>query len=169
MRSMGLAVKAHPSLRILSLRKCGLGAEGARLLAEGLDHANATLTELSVGLNNIQDDGAKAFAKVVKANSSLKELYVDENSIKDPGGIAMAESLRHNDVLQTLWMVRNDLATETVAEFADAISHNKTLRRLGITSKHTLPKEVQEAMHAARSKRHFEDNRDALPRDALPA
>lgn len=141
-RAIGLALPSNRSLRILNIHSCGLGPEGARLIAQGLNSEHAVLTELSVGLNGVGDDGAAEFAEMIRTNRSLREFYAEDNSINSFGAGLIAEALLHNDCLQTLWMVRNQLSVDVIAKFAHAVHENKVLRRLGLTSEDALPSDL---------------------------
>ncbi|CAK0832347.1 unnamed protein product [Prorocentrum cordatum] len=143
-RSIGLALPSNISLRILNLRCCGLGAEGARYIAQGLSKERAALTELHVGLNQVGDEGAAEFAEMIRINRSILEFYAEANGIKSRGGGLLAEALRDNDCLLKLWLLKNDLGADAVGKFALAVTHNKVLRCLGLTSFDALPPSVRQ-------------------------
>ncbi|CAK0845633.1 unnamed protein product [Prorocentrum cordatum] len=152
-RAIGSALPSNQSLRILHLRKCGLGPEGAKFIAQGLISKSAALTELSVGLNEVGDDGAAGFAAMIRMNQSVREFYADWNGITSFGAGLIAEALRDSDCLQTLWLVGNDLDVNVGAQFAKALAENKVLRRLGFTSSDALPSEILGEMERATEKR----------------
>ncbi|CAK0871626.1 unnamed protein product, partial [Prorocentrum cordatum] len=160
-RAVGLALPGSASLWILSLRRCGIGSEGARLRAQGLSAQRVGLTELSVGLNRFRDNGAAEIAKMLTVSRSIRELYVDDNRIGRSGGAFIGEALMGNYCLQTLWMT---------------IKTNSTLRRLGLTVDASIGKALRQAMDRAtpmpkrgvqRSDKWTADNFIALP-SAVP-
>jgi Ran GTPase-activating protein (RanGAP) involved in mRNA processing and transport len=171
-RAIGLALPSNLSLRILNLRACGLGPEGARLIAQGLSSKHAALAELSFGLNKMKDDGAAEFAKMLSTNCSIQELYVDDNRIGNFGGTLLAEALFGNHCLQTLWMVNNKLGSGAVDKFSHTIRENPTLRRLGLTISSSMPKSTLEALNTAhvirRKVRPAGESLPPLPADSKP-
>ncbi|CAK0832346.1 unnamed protein product [Prorocentrum cordatum] len=168
-RSIGLALPSNISLRILNLRCCGLGAEGARYIAQGLSKERAALTELHVGLNQVGDEGAAEFAEMIRINRSILEFYAEANGIKSRGGGLLAEALRDNDCLLKLWLLKNDLGADAVGKFALAVTHNKVLRCLGLTSFDALPPSVRQDMEMAKElrTREYAENEDIPPLPVL--
>jgi hypothetical protein len=56
-------------IKVLDLVGCGLGDEGARVIAEMLK-SNSTLLEINLSWNRIGDDGALAIAEMLRVNST---------------------------------------------------------------------------------------------------
>jgi NLR family CARD domain-containing protein 3 len=68
---------------------------------------NTSLSELSLGCNNVGNDGVTALGEALKVNRSLSGLYLDGNNVGDEGAVAIADVLKFN---KTLWQL--DLALE---------------------------------------------------------
>jgi hypothetical protein len=149
-QAIGLALPSNMSLQILNLRKCGLCPKGARFIAQGLNTNHAVLRELSVGMNNVMDEGAAEFADMIMINRSLKEFYLDDNGIRGFGAVLIAEALRNNDWLETFWMVNNYLKADVVARFVLTVAENKSLRQLGIACADELPPDVLQSLQQIR-------------------
>jgi hypothetical protein len=153
-RAIGLALPDNLSLLILNLNKCGIGPKGARFIAQGLSSNDAVLNELSVGENDIMDDGAAEFAEMIRINRSIREFYADANGIEGVGAELMANALSNNDCLETLWMVGNALSINAVAMFARVVSEHASLTHFGIscTNDVSLPPAVLQDLEKARKR-----------------
>ncbi|KAF8057637.1 RanGAP [Scenedesmus sp. PABB004] len=100
------AAPPRSSLRRLELHDCGLGDDGAALLAGALASGGAAqLRTLGLAANGIGDAGATALAQAVAKHSCLEALSIHNNSIGAAGVAALAAAvaacpaLRHVDFL----------------------------------------------------------------------
>ena len=119
------------SLRTLYLGKNSIGDDGAKALAEGLQHCSSLQT-LHLEGNSIGDDGAKALAEGLQHCSSLQTLHLEENSIGEDGAKALAEGLQHCSSLQTLHLERNSIGYDGAKAFAEGLQHCSSLQILDI-------------------------------------
>jgi len=104
----------------------------ANFMNEGLQPANtimiasdlqfmAVLTTLSLGINFIGDEVAKAIAEALKVNAVLTKLVLYSISIGDEGAIAIAEALKVNAVMTTLDLGHNNIGVEGAKAIAEAL------------------------------------------------
>ncbi|CAK9096268.1 Nucleotide-binding oligomerization domain-containing protein 1 (Caspase recruitment domain-containing protein 4) [Durusdinium trenchii] len=80
LRCTGAGAGAPLPLARLSLNGCGIGAVGARALAEALETASELIVVELVN-NEMGEDGGQALLEAVKRNKHLKEVKVSLNSI----------------------------------------------------------------------------------------
>lgn len=83
-------------LHSLSLRFCGINAEGAKNIAQRL-HSFSTeifLTQLNLSSNFLGDEGAAEIAKSLRVNRTLLILNLADNQITDKGCEKIAETLQ---------------------------------------------------------------------------
>ena len=95
----------------LDLRKCGIGAVGARALAESLSGHNDSLKVLVLWDNDIGDDGAQALAQMLKKNTTLEKLSLGKCGVGDRGARALSEALKENFALKSLYLYSNPFPT----------------------------------------------------------
>lgn len=74
----------NDSISNLSLNLCGLGNEGATFIAEMVSN-NKTLKNISLDRNNIGNDGAMILGKCLPRNTTLKRISLDGNEIGEEG------------------------------------------------------------------------------------
>jgi Ran GTPase-activating protein (RanGAP) involved in mRNA processing and transport len=75
------ALRTNESLRTLRLTGNGIGPRGVKALAGALGEKNATLTELYLNVNEIEGEGASAFAAALAGNTTLTTLDLAENHL----------------------------------------------------------------------------------------
>eukprot|EP00667_Euglena_gracilis_P028003 EG_transcript_35251 len=83
------ALRQNTTLRVLQLRNCHLGPEGARSFAVTVTQ-NTTLRSIRLEDNVIGPEGAKALAEALRTNSTLWEVNLKINFIGDYGATALA-------------------------------------------------------------------------------
>ena len=128
------------------------GYHGAQAIANALkENTNSALTILHIGNNKIGNDGAIAFADMLKINKTLKELHIGNNKIGDKGAIAFADMLRINNTLKELYISRtlyddhDKISDDGASALKDALEVNKTLTTLDISNtSNTISKEILE-------------------------
>lgn len=86
-------------IKVLNLSKNRLGKDGAKLLAEVIEH-NHFLEVLDISKNHIGVSGAQALSVSLKNNKSVKFINLFNNKITFDGAKAFAENvLPFNTVL----------------------------------------------------------------------
>ena len=117
------------SLQTLNLEANNIGKDGAKALAEGLQHCSSLQT-LDLQRNSIGEDGAKALAEGLQHCSSLETLKLQHNSIGDDGAKALAEGLQHCNSLQTLHLEKNGIGDDGAKALAEGLQHCSSLQTL---------------------------------------
>lgn len=96
-------LKTCTTIKELYIQNCGLGPEGASLLAEALkENKNLKLERIKIGRNRLENKGASAFAEYFAQTDSLKEVVAFQNGIKDEGMVDFLNGLAHNKNLEIL-------------------------------------------------------------------
>ena len=83
---LGEKLRGNKIVEKLYLNGCGIGAVGARALAESLSGHNHSVKELWLyeGYDEgIGDDGAQALAQMLKKNSTLEKLFLSACGVGD--------------------------------------------------------------------------------------
>ena len=84
------------------------------------------LTSLNLTLKNIDDDGAKALAKLLETNTMLQMLNLSYNNVGADGAKALAKVLETNRMLQTLNLNSNQIEDNGAKALAKALETNTT-------------------------------------------
>uniref|UniRef100_A0A672ST51 NACHT domain-containing protein n=1 Tax=Sinocyclocheilus grahami TaxID=75366 RepID=A0A672ST51_SINGR len=97
------------TLKILSLRKCGLTEESCSALATVL-RSNSSLKELDMSNNNLQDSGVKKLQNGLEnTNCTLQKLMLNKCNLTDKSCSALATVLGSDTNLKELNMSNNNL------------------------------------------------------------
>lgn len=170
-------------LQHLNLSHNYLNDESARLLVDWLENAppSQTLKQLTFHHNELIEDGADAFARVLSrlesldlsscripstkhslgralalpvVMASLRELVLDDNSLHDEGIAEIVEAMRLNSTLQTLSLRRNNLSFVGVASLASALLTNDecSLQALLLDNNEVVTSVALLSLFVARSK-----------------
>ena len=84
--------------------------------------------DLDVSTCSIGDDGAEAFARMLKSNSILQELHLRDNQIGDNGAKALARVLRyHNTSLLILDLQGNHITEGSIQSMMKTLKRNTTI------------------------------------------
>ena len=121
-------------LTSLNIPQNNITDEGAKHLAEALNHCKLNSLDLSV--NNITDEGAKHLAEALKhCNCQLKSLDLSECNITDEGAKHLAEALNHgNCKLNSLDLSNCNITDEGAKHLAEALKHcNCQLKSLDLS------------------------------------
>ncbi|KAL9875472.1 ran GTPase-activating protein [Glossina fuscipes] len=127
------------TLQELRLNNCGLGIGGGQMLSKAiLDcHRNSTeagkplkLKMFVAGRNRLENDGAKAIAKIFSTLKTLEEITMPQNSIYHIGIQALAEGIKHNPNLKVLNLNDNTVASKGASYLADAFAYIPGLREI---------------------------------------
>jgi Ran GTPase-activating protein (RanGAP) involved in mRNA processing and transport len=94
---IGRALKTNKTLMRLSLFGNGMGTEGSVKFAEGLA-GNTSLKRLDLGLNNLQDEGAKYIAAALELGN-LETLNLSQNAIGTRGTNRLAQAISSGNLL----------------------------------------------------------------------
>jgi Leucine-rich repeat (LRR) protein len=127
--SLSGPIRAHDSLRLLSLRYSKLNDLGLSTLTASLK-SNTSIETLDLQGNNLTVDSAKSLASVLASNSTLKYLLLAENQIGDKGMVLLAEALAGGAgaSLQRLDLTNNHIGAAGAEAFAEALEKGaKTL------------------------------------------
>jgi len=89
-RAFECLLKSGSSLKIFKVTNCGLGPEGAEMIADAMSqNADLKLTHFHAGRDRLENKGITALAKVFESQKSLHEICVPQNGIKDEGMTAL--------------------------------------------------------------------------------
>ena len=119
------------TLQRLSLGNNQISDEGATALANAMK-GNTTLQILYLGSNQISDEGATALAHALQGNTALRGLYLDNNQVSDKGGTPLAHALEGNTTLQEFHLGSNQISDKGAITLAHALQGNTTLQRLSL-------------------------------------
>lgn len=84
-------LKSNDDIKVLSLRYCALGAQGAVTLSAALKVNTSVETCILVG-NQIGDDGADAIISLMQNTASLRRLDVQDNQLSPQKKTAIKEA-----------------------------------------------------------------------------
>ncbi|MEU6077897.1 gala protein [Micromonospora sp. NPDC047074] len=117
----------------LDLCKQGVGpVQTARIVAAAVD--SPLVRHLLLGTNGLGADGARAVAEALRPGHHLETLYLGCNRI-DPAGVdALAARLAGDQTVRALWLKRNPVGDEGVRRLAAALAVNTTIRTLDLVN-----------------------------------
>ncbi|MGC4766821.1 gala protein [Micromonospora sp. DT46] len=117
----------------LDLCKQGVGpVQTARIVAAAVD--SPLVRHLLLGTNGLGADGARAVAEALRPGHHLQTLYLGCNRI-DPAGVdALADRLAGDDTVRALWLKRNPVGDEGVRRLAAALAVNSAIRTLDLVN-----------------------------------
>ena len=115
----------------LDLNSNNIDADGAKQIADVLK-VNHSLRILDLSHNKIDADGVKQIADALKVNHSLETLILWDNNLSVEGAKAIADALKVNHGLKILSLVYNDLGDDGAKQIADALKNNHSLEFLSL-------------------------------------
>ena len=128
------------ALRSLNLSGNKIGVDGARFLAVSLSSPDVcTLEHLDLGMNRIENEGAKEIALALYTNNKLKKLSLNGNGFGTDPAKMLATALNHNETLRSLNIRANPIGEEAVKSFACVIFQKGNLVDLGFDLDYTPP------------------------------
>ncbi|GKY96934.1 hypothetical protein MPSEU_000652400 [Mayamaea pseudoterrestris] len=130
-------VARSTSMLSLCLNHNDLGAAGATAIARGLQQSTSTLVKLQLSGNDIQCDGCKAMAHMLRLNKTLEVLDLSMNDILNDGAAAIARALTRNKTLRSINLRRNDISDQGALTFAQSLGCMRGLKEL-ILNKNTM-------------------------------
>lgn len=89
---------------------------------------------LNLSRRNIDDDGARYLADILKDNYYLRRLILTENNITAKGAKFLADTLKENNWLRKLVLWGNEIGLLGARSFADALPENQSLTVLDLGS-----------------------------------
>lgn len=107
-----------------------MGIGGGKMLAQALTEGHAasvnagTPLKLKVfiaGRNRLENDGAKALAKVFGIIQTLEEVAMPQNGIYHPGITALSDAFKQNPNLRILNLNDNTITSKGAKPLADAM------------------------------------------------
>jgi Ran GTPase-activating protein (RanGAP) involved in mRNA processing and transport len=121
-------------LKLLGLRSCNVGDEGAGRLAVAM-RQNRTLEGLFVGNNGITHVGAAAIAAALPCNQTLKRLFLSNNPLGDDGVEVLAKAVPHSG-LRKLWLFGAEFGARGCAALVGMLKNRSRLQKLSSDSNH---------------------------------
>ncbi|XP_054745002.1 ran GTPase-activating protein [Anastrepha obliqua] len=127
------------SLQELRLNNCGLGIGGGKMLSKAIldchksSVAAGTPLQLKVfiaGRNRLENDGAKAIAKIFSTLKTLVEIAMPQNSIYHVGIAALAAGFEENHNLRILNLNDNTVTEKGAAALAEAFASTPLLQEI---------------------------------------
>lgn len=112
------------------MNNCGLGIGGGKMLSQALLDCHAasvkagTPLQLKVfiaGRNRLENDGAKALAKVFQAVQSLEMVWMPQNGIYHEGIAALSEAFKVNPNMKSLNLNDNTITFRGAESLAEAL------------------------------------------------
>ena len=127
----------NPSLTTLNLYDNNLYNHELEVLGLLLMNENCVLTELNLGFNEFDDEGAISLSKSLEVNKSLTKLDLSKNNISDDGMIALSNMVKVNKTLKHLDLYGDSKISEkTLLVMLDALKTNNTLTYIGLGLEH---------------------------------
>ena len=115
-------IRCSVSLKNLLLANCGLGPEGAEILADSLIESPANLETLDVARNRMKGDGGNSIAKYLDHYNSIMSLNVGSNSIDQDGMEPLLKALaKSQQTLTDLFIQDNMIDHDTFGALIDLI------------------------------------------------
>ena len=151
-----LLQQSECQLRILWIKRCGIGGEGAVHLGTGLTN-NHSLTTLYIEDNLIGDIGAAALGDMIRSNTVLTTLSMAKCGITSEGCVQLAAGLIENTTIQTLWLADNHVGVEGARAISEVIEKNNTLWMLRLTGDESLDEGVDSIIHSLQNNTTLRD------------
>lgn len=128
-----LVVAPESALATLNVNRCGIGAAGAKALADAVQHRER-LGTLQVNSNKVGDAGAHAMASALASSGGrLRHLGLASNRITNAGACSLADVLRRiNRGLRELELHNNKVGREGLEELSAAMMSNTVMTRLSL-------------------------------------
>lgn len=140
------ALFSNTTLMELIISQCHICIYGSYCMADAI--LNSELRILDISNNNITNDGAIYFAKMLAKNTLLTNLDLSNCKIGDVGIKALAEALKNNtnSGLMTLNLSGNNFGIEGLNALKKMLETNTTLRKIIITNitNNSDQKEIEE-------------------------
>merc|ERR1719199_1359210 len=122
-----------------NLPEAGIGAETARALAVTV-MLNDQFAALSLGKNQLQDEGVAILAQVLRAHQTMTHLDFSTNAVGTPGAVELFTALETNrsitsvDLSSAAGLHRNHIGPRGAAPLAQTLKVNGVITRLVLSS-----------------------------------
>jgi len=114
-----------------------LGDLGSQALARGLSQTTCLVQKLDISSNQVDEEGARAMASMLRINKTLRELNISFNFVGDEGTKLMAAALLRNVSLRRLSLRRNDITDKGAKFLASKLPAMQGLKEL-VLSKNNI-------------------------------
>eukprot|EP01015_Nassula_variabilis_P001574 TRINITY_DN1084_c0_g1_i23.p1 TRINITY_DN1084_c0_g1~~TRINITY_DN1084_c0_g1_i23.p1 ORF type:complete len:324 (+),score=72.25 TRINITY_DN1084_c0_g1_i23:66-1037(+) len=121
------------TLKVLIINNCGLGIEGARIIAQALQKGNVNLEVISMARNRIEDDGVTHLASSLRNMTELREVYVFQNFIRKEGMKNLLEALKSTTKLEALDVQDNYIIEGSVDALISIIYNSEKLKVINVS------------------------------------
>lgn len=116
----------------LKLNNCGLGVDGAKMLAKALTECHRASVEAGTplqlkvfiaGRNRLENPGATALATVFGMIQTLEHVAIPQNGIYHVGIAALSNGFRQNSNMKILNLNDNTIGQKGAMALADALEY----------------------------------------------
>lgn len=121
-------ISNNPHFNSLEIRACKLPADFVSILIDALQKAK-TISALTFFANDLGDNGAAAFAKLVAQRTDIKKLYLAYNAVTAEGVKTLAHTLK-NTSLTELYLNENLIGDQGAPHLAAIIRQNQHLEKI---------------------------------------
>ena len=120
-----LAALRDPTVTTLVVSWMNFGAEDVEKIAEGLQHKNCHVTNLSLWGNKIGDEGVEHLSRALQhENCHVTDLNLYRNNIGDEGVAHLVRALQHENCRVTILnLAVNNIGAEGVEHLVRALQH----------------------------------------------
>jgi Ran GTPase-activating protein (RanGAP) involved in mRNA processing and transport len=136
LRGIEDVLQINKTLQFLNLSGSGIGYEGCRILARGLED-NESLLSLDISNNELGPNIALPLAKSL-ITSQVIELNIAGNKLGDPGALNLfymfSTGAPRNAVIQNLDISSNNISTMGVSRIFDALGRNGSVKEFNISN-----------------------------------
>ena len=126
------AIAKNTNIKVLNLYNNNISHQGIKHLADALKKNNTPLQKLSLGGNNIGDEGAGCIANMLAVNKTLQWINLSLNNIGDKGAESIATSLPEKTGIQGIWLDNNKIGNEGAKKLVDALECNHSIKTLNL-------------------------------------
>ena len=124
--SLAAALKVNKTIGELTLRNCGLGDKGAKVIAEVLK-VNKSIIYLNLIYNKIGNKGAKALAEALEVNKTIANLNLMYNEVDIEGVKVIAKALKINKSIINLYLSPDMYKTDIYSTLGNYETRNKKI------------------------------------------
>ena len=129
---IGRALQGNATVSSLTVQRNGIGAVGAKALAEWVASPSSRCVRLDLKNNNVGPDAVE-FLAAVGASATLEEVDLSENQVGNEGSARLAESLQASTCpLQRLDLGKNGIGNVGVRDLSGALLTNSSLAVLSL-------------------------------------
>lgn len=124
-KELALALCRNETLKVLSLKSCGIGRLGAERFAQTLQENN-TLVQLDLSGNvEMSSNAFELIGRGLKSNKALQKLHLSSCEVNDEGCSYLADALLENNTLTELDLEKNEISDSGIIRLATNLETNK--------------------------------------------